>query len=63
MLNGSTTMPQGTAMGVGHVHSADGSCCGHNHSHDIGPEHAGEHSHDHSDHKGGSCCDNDDCDK
>ncbi len=45
MLNGSTTMPMGTAMGAGHVHKADGSCCGHDHSHDHG------HSHDHSDHK------------
>ena len=63
MLNGSTTMPQGTAMGGGHIHAADGSCCGHDHSHDIGPEHSQDHS-DHKHHKDGSCCDHgDDCDK
>ena len=66
MLKGSTTMRQGTA-GERHVHTADGSCCGHDHSHDHGHDIGPEHNHDHGDHKhhkDGSCCDHgDDCDK
>jgi hypothetical protein len=64
MLNGSTTMPVGTA-GESHVHYHDGVACTHDHSHDhdIGPEHDHDHS-DHKHHKDGSCCNHgDDCDK
>lgn len=62
-LSMSTTLPLGSGGGADwltqlaqghshhHVHSADGSCCGHDHSHD----HHHAHTHDHS----GGCCDHD----
>ncbi len=61
-LSMSTTMPAGSAgggaymMGSAHAHehAADGSCCGHDHSHDHEQGH--EHHHDHS----GGCCGHDD---
>jgi len=54
LLNGSTTMPPGTAMGASkHVHYHDGVACTHDHSKD--------HNHDdHKHHKDGSCCDHGD---
>ena len=56
LLNGSTTMPQGTAMGApSHVHYHDGVACTHDHSKDY--DHSGHHHHE-----DGSCCDNDHCD-
>ncbi len=53
MLKGSTTMPQGTAMGASnHVHYHDGVACTHDHSKD--EDHSNHHHHE-----DGSCCDHD----
>ncbi|NCO03624.1 MAG: hypothetical protein GW903_05490 [Alphaproteobacteria bacterium] len=52
LLRGSSTMPS-TIVQSGHVHSADGSCCGHDHSEPMKQESAHHHHHD------GSCCDHD----
>lgn len=58
LLSGSTTMPQGTAMGGhnnnSHVHYHDGVACTHDHSkdHDHGHDHA-----NHNHHSDGTCCD------
>ncbi len=52
MLNGSTTMPQGTAMGTpsatsGNVHYHDGVPCTHDHSEHVHDENCNhEHAHD-----------------
>lgn len=59
MLNGSTTMPQGTAGGS-NLHYHNGVACNHDHSHDHSDDIGREHSHDHKHHKDGSCCDHGD---
>ena len=59
-LMGSTTLaPTAGLAGQGHVHKADGSCCGHDHAHHHAHEGSCGHDHEHDEDctspKGGCC--------